>query len=102
MNAHRGIYPYECVPCQKVSTIGTLTINFQLHIQKYPSQALLGQHYLRSAAHRDDRLKKKLMTADTQYQAEMLELEETHIEETHIEEASVVEQPVDETIEIAN
>ena len=70
--------------------------------QKYPSQALLGQHYLRSAAHRDDRLKKKMMTADTQYQAEMLEMEDTHIEETHVQDSNADEPPIDETIEIAN
>jgi len=65
MNAHRGIYPFECQPCNK----------------KYPSHALLGQHFLRSAAHRDDRLRKKILDSpDTQFQAEMLALEETSVE----------------------
>ena len=52
MNTHRGIYPYECLPCHKV---------WKLHfakykaIQRYPSRSLLTQHFLRSTAHRDNR-----------------------------------------------
>ena len=66
---------------QILSLANTIETNTDFSLKKYPSHALLGQHFLRSAAHRDDRLRKKILDSpDTQFQAEMLALEETSVE----------------------
>ena len=60
MNTHQGVYPFECVPCNK----------------KYPSRSLLAQHFHRSTAHRDNRdLKHLFDTAanNTEQQQQLLQ-----------------------------